>query len=254
MSSHALHSVTQCHYIHTTCRELHEFTWCLQLPNDMRRVEPHVVSVNDMHLSLQMKWLIVLPMRRVIPLDCHEFLPRLCTSSHRAKHSYMLHTTLCRVMMLGQQSLASSSSEWYIIPTNILAFMLLVCVKIVNQSYDLRNRLDLLSKVSTSKLRDWGTNCWGKNPYWPFYPPHELAGPMPRHTTVGFNVTAHPRGFNVVAHFLGSASVDTELILHATHSMSQAIPRVALLYGTPHSTGQVILRVGGLYSLGHTMG
>ena len=56
-------------------------------------------------------------------------------------------------MMLGQQSLASSSSEWYVVPTNILALMLLVCVKIVNQSYDLRNQLDLLSKIITYKLR-----------------------------------------------------------------------------------------------------
>ena len=70
----------------------------------------------------------------------------------------MLDITLRRLMMLGQQSLASSSSTWYVIPTNILALMLLVCVKIVNQSYDLRNQLDLLSKVSTSKIREWGKN------------------------------------------------------------------------------------------------
>ena len=49
LSSHALHSVTPCHYIHTTRYQLHEFTQHLRLPNDMIRIEPHAVSAYDMH-------------------------------------------------------------------------------------------------------------------------------------------------------------------------------------------------------------
>ena len=130
MLIHALHSLTPCNYIHMTHHQLHEFTQRLRLPNDMHRIKPHIVSAYDMHLSLRMKWLVVLPMWQVVPLDCHEFLPRLNTSSHWVKHSYMLHMTLCQVMMLSQQPLALSSSMWYVVPTNISAFTLLVCVRL----------------------------------------------------------------------------------------------------------------------------
>ena len=90
---------------------------------------------------------------------------KLSTSSYRAKYYYMLYMTLRRVMMLSPKPPASSSSTWYVVPTNILALTLFVYVKVVNRSYDLHSQLDLLSKVNTPKLREWGTNCLGKNPY-----------------------------------------------------------------------------------------
>ena len=83
-------------------------------------------------------------------LNCESWC--LANNHCRAKHSYMLHTNLCRVMMLSQQPLASSSSTWYIIPTNISTLTLLVCIKVVNQSYGLHNQLNLLSRISTPKL------------------------------------------------------------------------------------------------------
>ena len=138
----------------------------------MRRVKLHVVSAYDMHPSLHMKRLVVLPMLQVVPLDCHEFLPRLCTSSRRVKHLCMLHSTLYRVTMLSQQPLALSNFASYVILTNISTCMLLICIKDVNRSYDIRNWLDLLFKVSTPKLREWGTNYLDKNLYLPFYPPN----------------------------------------------------------------------------------
>ena len=139
------------------------------------------MSAYNMHPSLHMKWLIVLPIWQVVPLDYHEFHPRLYKSSRQAKHFYMLYTTLYRVMMLSQQQLASSSSIWYIVPANISALMLLVCIKVVNRSYGLHNRLDLLSKISTPKFREWGTNCLGQILYFLFYPSKGTAGTLPRH-------------------------------------------------------------------------
>ena len=165
MLSLALHSATQYRYIHMTRHRLHKFTQCPWLQNNMRQVEPHAMSAYDMHLSLHMKQLVILPIQQVIPLNYHKFLPRLSTFSHRAKHSYMLHTTLRRVMMLSQQPMALSTSTWFVVSTNISALTLLVCVKVVNRSYGLRNRLYLLSKVSIPKLREWRTNCLRKNPY-----------------------------------------------------------------------------------------
>ena len=52
MSSHAFHSATQCHYIHMTHCQVHEFTRHPWLPNEMRRVKPLVMSAYDMHPSL----------------------------------------------------------------------------------------------------------------------------------------------------------------------------------------------------------
>ena len=158
------------------------------------------MSAYDMHPSLHMKWLVVLPIWQVVPLDCHEFHPRLCKSSRRAKHSYMLHKTLCQVMMLSQQPLALSSSTWNVVPTNISALTLLVCIKVVNRSYGLHNQLDLLSKISTLKLRKWGTNCLGQISYFLFYPSSAIVGNLPRHFMTKVHRHGPSRGFNMTTH------------------------------------------------------
>ena len=150
-----------------------------------------------MHPSLHMKWLIILPIRQVNPLDYHEFHPMLCKSSRQPKHFYMLHSTLYQVMMLSQQQLASSSSTWYVVPTNISALMLLVCIMVVNRSYGLRNRLDLLSKISIPKLREWGTNCLGQISYFLFYPSSRTVGNLPYHFMTRVHHHGPSRGFNM---------------------------------------------------------
>ena len=82
---------------------------------------------------------------------------------------------------------------------------------------------------------------------------------MPRHITVGFNVTTYPHEFNMAAYFLNLASLDFTLgpfymllpILHATHSMGQpsqwVTPLYGPLHGPGHPTGQCTLRVGSAY-------
>ena len=63
------------------------FTICTH----MTCVEPD--STNDLSLGWNDK---------PIPLDCHNSLPRLYTSTHRFQHLYMLHMTHGRVFMLSQ--------------------------------------------------------------------------------------------------------------------------------------------------------
>ena len=108
------------------------------------------------------EWLIVASKRQVFSIDCHDIFPRLRMSAHQAKHPYMLNSTLCQVKMLNQQPLALSGSTWYVISSNILAYMLLICIKIVNRFYCLCNRLELISNISTHKRREWGQIVWEK--------------------------------------------------------------------------------------------
>ena len=104
-------------------------------------------------------------MPQVFPIDYHIIFLKLHTTTRCPKHSCMVHSTLIWIKMLSLQSLASSSFAWYVIPISISVSMLLVFFKVLNRSYNLRNRLDLLSKISTPKLREWETNCMRKNPY-----------------------------------------------------------------------------------------
>ena len=132
-------------------------------------------------------------------------------------------------------------------------------------------------------------HCMSKNPYWSFYLPNGIANLVPRHTTVMFDVTAHPRGFNVTAQFLGSMLQPTlgptsEPISSITwlsvswfytrpilqedpfyklstlwacpvyrslHFTVHPTPRVGLIYKLSHSTTWVILRFKSTHEAGH---
>ena len=79
-----------------------------------------------------------------------------------------------------------------------LVFLLLVSCQTISN-----DRLELLSKISTPKLREWGTNCWGQISYFPFYPSSGIAGSMPRPSPVRVRRHGPPRGFNVTTRSKG---------------------------------------------------
>ena len=69
--------------------------------------------------------------------------------------------------------------------------------------YDLDDRIELLSKIRTPKLREWGTNYLGQILYFLFYPSSGTAGSMPQPVPIrvcrrgplrGFNMTTRSKG------------------------------------------------------------
>ena len=60
--------------------------------------------------------------------------------------------------------------------------------------YDLDDQLELLYKIRTPKLREWGKNCLDQISYLLFYPSSGTTGIVPRHFTIGFTVAAHHVG------------------------------------------------------------
>lgn len=129
---------------------------------------------------------------------------------------------------------------------------------------------------------DW--EVYGKKIVLTILPSLGLIGPVPHHTIVGFNVTAHSPWFNMKAFglapwptsgptpkpigfttwssysWLCARPISRKVhplrwpLLKAIHSMVQPSPRVNPLYDTPSSTSWVILLVGSHYALGHPMG
>ena len=65
------------------------------------------------------------------------------------------------------------------------------------------DQLELLCKIRTPKLREWGTNCLGQIPYFLFYPSSGTAGSMPQPFPIRVHRHDPPRGFNVMTHSKG---------------------------------------------------
>ena len=69
------------------------------------------------------------------------------------------------------------------------------------------DRLELLSKIRTPKLREWETNCLGQIPYFLFYPSSGTAGSMPQTFPIRVRCHSPPRGFNMMICFKGLPQV-----------------------------------------------
>ena len=69
------------------------------------------------------------------------------------------------------------------------------------------DRLELLSKIRTPKLREWGTNCLGQILYFLFYPSSGTAGSMPQPFPIRVHRHSPPRGFNVTTRSKGLPQV-----------------------------------------------
>ena len=80
-------------------------------------------------------------------------------------------------------------------------YLLVFCQKISN------DRLELLSKIRTPKLREWGTNCLGQISYFLFYPSSRTAGSIPRPIPIKVRHHGPSRGFNVTTRSKGLPQV-----------------------------------------------
>ena len=89
------------------------------------------------------------------------------------------------------QAASKESIDWY------SCRLLIPCQMISN------DRLELLSKIRTPKLREWGTNCLGQIPYFLFYPSSGTAGSMPQPFLIRVRCHGPPRGFNVMTRSKG---------------------------------------------------
>ena len=65
------------------------------------------------------------------------------------------------------------------------------------------DRLELLYKIRTPKLREWGTNCLGQISYFLFYPSSGTAGSMPQLFPIRVRRHGPPRGFNMTTRSKG---------------------------------------------------
>ena len=65
------------------------------------------------------------------------------------------------------------------------------------------NQLELLFKIRTPKLREWGTNCLGQILYFLFYPSSGTAGSMPQPFPIRVRRHGPPCGFNVTTRSKG---------------------------------------------------
>ena len=79
----------------------------------------------------------------------------------------------------------------------ILVFMLFIHF---SDFYDLDDPLELLSKIGTPKLREWGTNYLGQILYFLFYPSSGAVGNLPHHFTMRFHRHGPSYGFNVTTY------------------------------------------------------
>ena len=89
------------------------------------------------------------------------------------------------------QAASKDRVSWY------SCYLLVSCQKISN------DRLELLSKIRTPKLREWGTNCLGQISYFLFYPSSGTAGSVPRPIPIRVRRHGPPRGFNVTTRSKG---------------------------------------------------
>ena len=69
------------------------------------------------------------------------------------------------------------------------------------------NRLELLSKIRTSKLREWGTNILCQISYFLFYLSSGTAGIMAQPFSIRVRRHGPPPGFNVTTHSKGLPQV-----------------------------------------------
>ena len=81
------------------------------------------------------------------------------------------------------------------------------CCLLVPRQMISNDQLELLYKIRTPKLREWGTNCLGQIPYFLFYPPSGTAGSMPQPFLIRVRRHGPPRGFNMMTSSKGLPQV-----------------------------------------------
>ena len=116
------------------------------------------------------------------------------TCQFKGKHAYASSSAL--VDSDPSKHIQAASRDWV---SWYSCYLLVSCQMISNDP------LELLSKISTPKLREWGTNCLGQISYFLFYPSSGTAGSMPRPSPIRVRRHGPSRGFNVTTRSMGLA-------------------------------------------------